>query len=532
MGRDVSSAEQDRYLGLYVHDDVRVSRRLTANVGLRYEYESPITERFNRSVAHFAFDQPSPIEAQARANYAANPIPEIAPERFRVVGGLTFAGVGGNPRGIWQAEKANFMPRVGLASQLRPATVLRAGYGVFYATTTNNTNIIQSGFSQQTPIQATLDSGLTFVATTANPLPNGLIAPMGAAGGLSTNLGQGVSFYPVRRKHPYAQRWSASAQQRLPLGFVAEVAYVGNRGTRLPVTRDLNPTPAQYLSRLPYRDNQIIAYMAQVFPSPFAKLGPIFLANKSRAALLAPYPQFGSVTVAEPVGYSWYHSLQARAERRFSRGFTYQFGFAWSKTMEATAFQNSTDAVPYRSISSFDRTFRLAMSGIWELPIGRGRRFGGQLPAVIEAVVGRWQLNGVVQRQSGPPLGFGDVWTLFTGDSTKVALPKDQRSVDRWFNTGAGFNRNSAQQLSQNIRVSALRFSDIRGDGQARYDFSAIKAFDLTERLKLQFRAECINAWNHPNLATPNTTVTSTAFGTITLQDPPRTFQFSLRLVL
>ena len=132
--------------------------------------------------------------------------------------------------------------------------------------------------------------------------------------------------------------------------------------------------------------------------------------------------------------------------------------------------------------------------------------------------------------QSGPPLGFGDVWTLFTGNPDSVVLPKDQRSVDRWFNTDAGFNKNSAQALANNIRVSPLRFGGIRADGQARWDFSLIKHFRLAEKATVDFRAEVLNAWNHPNLLTPNTTPTNTAFGTITGQDVARNWTFSLKL--
>ena len=141
-------------------------------------------------------------------------------------------------------------------------------------------------------------------------------------------------------------------------------------------------------------------------------------------------------------------------------------------------------------------------------------------------------MNGVVQRQSDPPLGFGDVWTLFTGNPDDVVLPKDKRTPDQWFSVNAGFNRNSAQALGNNIRVSPLRFSGIRGNGQARWDFSLIKKFAIKENVQLQYRAECINAWNHPNLFAPNTTATSSAFGTITGQDVPRLWQMSLTLKL
>lgn len=224
----------------------------------------------------------------------------------------------------------------------------------------------------------------------------------------------------------------------------------------------------------------------------------------------------------QPVGYTWYHALQTRLEKRFSHGYTFQLSYTYSKNMQATEFLNNTDPVPYRTIGDLDRTHHLVSSFVWELPFGRGKRF-----SVLTA---GWQLNGLVQRQSGPPLGFGDVWTLFTGNPDNVNLPKDKRNVDRWFNTDAGFNKNTAQQLASNIRYSPLRFSGIRADGQARWDFSAIKNFQIKERVKVQYRAEVLNAWNHPNLLTPNTTPTNTSFGAITGQDVPRAWQMSLKV--
>lgn len=531
MARTATSADQDKYFGVYVQDDYKLSPKLTLNLGLRYELEWPVTERYNRSVAHFAFGQASPIEAQARAAYAKSPIPELAPEQFRVLGGLTFVGVGGNGRDYWQGERNNLMPRVGLAYQLRPRTVLRAGYGVFFDSIgVFKTDAIQTGFSMTTPIQPSLDSGLTYLVKTADPFPNGLLAPLGAAGGLSTYLAQSVSFFPEVRKQPYGQRWSLGFQQTLPGQFLLEAAYVGNRGTRVDVIRQLNSTPAQYLSRLPTRDQKTIDFLSAQFASPFYGLNSLYSRNISRANLLRPYPQFNNVSTNSPVGYTWYHSLQVRAERRFSHGFTYQLSYTWSKTMQATEFLNATDPVPYRSLSDLDRPHRLVMSGIWELPFGRGRRLGGQWPAALDFFAGGWQLNGVTQRQTGPPLAFGDVWTLFTGNPDTVALPNDKRNVDRWFNIDAGFNRNSAQQLASNIRVSPLRLSSTRAPNQDRWELSAIKTFRVTEKVRTQFRAECLNALNHPNLSAPNTSPTNSSFGAITGQDPTRTWQFSLRL--
>ncbi len=531
MTRTATLAEQDKYVGIYLQDDYKLTPKLTLNLGLRYELETPVTERFNRSVAHFAFDQASPIEAQARANYARNPIPELAASQFRVPGGLTFVAAGGNPRTFWNGEKNNFLPRLGLAYQLGHKTVVRGGFAILYGSIGVAANdSIQTGFTQPTPIQASLDNGVTFVARTVDPFPTRLIEPLGAAGGLTTNLGQAVSFFALQRKQPYLQRWSLGLQQELPGQLLAEASYVGSRGTRLGVNRQLNFTPGEYLSRSPARDQTTIDFLGRQFPNPFLGIHPIYGQNISRANLLRPYPQFSGVSVNEPLGYSWYHSLQVRGEKRFSKGYTFLLAYTWSKTMEATEFLNQSDPRPYESIGSLDRTHHLVVSFIWELPFGKGKRHGSGWSRPLNFLAGGWQLNGLVQRQSGPPLAFGDVWTLFTGNPDSIQLAKKERSVDRWFNTGAGFNRNSAQQLGSNLRVSPLRFSGIRGDGQARWDFSAIKNFPIREQVKMQLRAECINAWNHPNLGSPNTAPTNSAFGAITSQDVPRVWQMSLKL--
>jgi hypothetical protein len=538
MQYSASWAMQEQYYGIYLHDDFKVSSKLTLNLGLRYELETPLTERFDRLVAGFAGDQSNPIEAQAKANYAKNPIPEISADQFRVLGGLTYVSTGGIGRSPYQGEKNNIQPRIGFAYQLFRDTILRGGYGIFHDTIGVNSNIgIQTGFSQSTPIQASLDSGLTYVATNANPLPNGLRSPQGASGGLITNLGQAhgsssvPGFYDYNLLQPYAQRWSLGIQQMLPQQFMIESTYVGNRGTRLAVNRNINTTPAQYLSTSPVRDQATISYLAQNFKSPFAGIDPIYGANMSRANLLRPYPQFQDIYVEQPIGYSWYHSMQNRIERRFSQGFTLQFAYTWSKLMEATEFLNASDPLPSEVIGGFDRTHRTAASGIWEVPVGHGRRFGASLPALVNGVIGGWQLSGIYTTQSGAPLGFGNA--IFNGDLKNIELPSGQRRVERWFNTDAGFNKISSQQLGNNIRTLPLRFGGIRGDNQVRWDFSIIKSFPIREQARMEFRAETYNAWNQTSFGNPNTTPTSSAFGTVTSVVSPsgRSWQFALKLV-
>jgi len=538
MERSASWAMQEKYYGLYLHDDFKLTSKLTLNLGLRYELETPLTERFDRLVAGFASDQSNPIEAQAKANYAKNPMPEIPIDQFRVLGGLTYVSTGGIGRSPYNGEKNNFQPKIGFAYQILPKTILRGGYGVFHDTVGVNSNQgIQTGFSQSTPIQASLDSGLTYVASVTNPLPNGLRPVAGAAGGLRTNIGQSLGsssvpgFYDYNLLQPFAERWSFGIQQMLPWQFMIESTYVGNRGTRLGVNRNINSTPAQYLSTLPTRDAATISFLGTNFKSPFSGIDPIYGANMTRGNLLRPYPQFNDIWVEQPIGYSRYHSMQNRIERRFGQGFTFQLAHTWSKLMEAVEFLNATDPVPYYVIGSFDRPHRIAGSGIWEIPVGRGRRFGTALPSVVNGIIGGWQISGIYQTQSGAPLGFGNA--LFTGNLKDIPLPKDQRTIDRWFNVDAGFNKVSNQQLANNIRTFPLRFSGVRGDDQVRWDFSFIKNFQIHEDTRIEFRAETYNAFNQVSFATPNNTPTNSAFGTVTGVVSPsgRSWQFALKAV-
>jgi hypothetical protein len=184
--------------------------------------------------------------------------------------------------------------------------------------------------------------------------------------------------------------------------------------------------------------------------------------------------------------------------------------------------------MPYESLSSIDRAHRVTGSGIWELPFGKGRHFANHMPRVLELLAGGWQISGALQRQSGQPIDWGQM--IITGDSTKLALPSDQRNVDHWFNTSI-FDRATGDQLASNIRTFPLRFSNVRFDSQRRVDFSLNKYFAITERAKLHFRADTFNALNTPGLQGPNTTATGTTFGTISGQEPPRSFQFSLNLM-
>jgi hypothetical protein len=367
----------------------------------------------------------------------------------------------------------------------------------------------------RTASTVSVDNGQHFIGSIRNPFPNGLLAPAGASNGLTTNLGQAISFYNGQQVNPIAKRWDFGIQRELPKNVLLEVMYVGSSGSSLAVTRQIDATPAQYLSTLPGRDTATINLLSAQVANPFYPLLPgtsLSGSSVSRSQLLRPYPQFTGMTYNDPTGSSIYHALQARVERRFAQGFSIQGVYAWSKFLSTTEFLNATDPMPSKVISDQDIPQRLAISGLYDLPFGNGRKFA--VRGVPGALVGGWQLQAIYEAQSGTPLGFGDV--PFNGNLHDIPLPNDEKRISRWFNTDAGFDKNPANQRASDIRVMSLRFPNVRTQGQNIWNTSLMKYFRLTEHAKLQFRAECMNAFNHSHFAAPNTTVTSTLFGQLT----------------
>ncbi len=301
MTRSASYAGQNIYYAAFIQDDWKLTPRLTLNIGLRYEYETPANERFNRSVRGFDRTDPNPIAAAAIAAYAQNPISQLPVSQFKVLGGLQFAGP--NDRSLWSGQNTNFLPRIGLAYQLNDKTVVRTGYGIFYDTIgVNRSAIIQSGFTAVTPIQASIDNGLHFLATTANPFPNGLLQPQGAAAALQTYLGQALTVYPVNRVQPYSQRWTFTVQRTIAKNWMIEAGYVGNKAVRLQVNRNINATPDRYLSTSPSRDQATINALTATVPNPFYGLSSVYPKTIAVSDLLRPYPEFGDITETQPIG--------------------------------------------------------------------------------------------------------------------------------------------------------------------------------------------------------------------------------------
>jgi hypothetical protein len=545
--RQASYAEQSPTWGFFLQDDWKATPKLTLNFGLRWEYEGPLTERFNRSITGFdpTFVQPS--EAAAKAAYALNPIAELPASQFQVRGGYLFAGVGGQSRGLYETSWTNFMPRFGFAYQLRPATVLRGGYGTFFGFLgQRRSDVIQHGFSSLTDFTPTNDGGLTFANSMLNPFPQ-VLEPVGAAGGGTTYLNQNLQPFNQSQNAPYEQRWQLGIQHELKGGFLADIAYVGNRGTRIEILRDLNATPRQFLSTSPFRDNAVITRLSGNTANPYRGVLPGTTLNTSSTIaverLLRPYSEFGTIAYrGEPQGYTWYHSLQATFQKRFSQGYTLMGSYTFSKFMQAVEYLNATDPMPLETLSEFDTPHRVSVSAVWELPFGKGKPYGDSVNRVTSKLISGWQLQGIYVFQSAVPVTFdrtvephrqvgSNRGVMFFGDISTIK--KDNPTVESWFNT-AGFVTQSGQLIdtARQLRTFPLRFGSLRQHPLNNWDLSVLKNTAVAEGKELQFRFEFLNAMNHPNFGGPVTQPTSGTFGQVTgVQNYSRRVQLTGKFV-
>lgn len=530
-GLDLNSSRTNQagYYAFFLQDDYRAKANLTINLGLRYERDLPTTERFNRSVNGFDFTTPNPVNAAASAAYSANPIPEIPIGQFRTNGGLLFAN--NSRREIYTTKAHYFDPRFGFAwtpALLGGKTVIRGGAGVFIFPF-NTTGVNQIGFSQNTALVPTLDSYLTPAATLSNPFPNGIAQPTGASLGLATFLGRGVAFFNPDPLNAYSLRWNLGIQRQIGRNLVVETGYTGNHAVHLPINRELDFIPRQYLSTSPARDQATIDRLSANVANPFSGLVPGTNLNGktvARSQLLLPYPQFTSINAQSgSEGSSYFHEFGVRLEQRFAGGFSLLGNYLYSKLIEKRNRLNPSDPYLQKRIAAEDRPQRLVISGSYDLPFGKGKRLLGNANRLIDLGVGGWVVNAIYTVQPGPPLEWGNV-IYYGGD-----LQLDTRNIGRTFDT-TRFNTNSQQQLASNIRAFPSRFSNLRADGVNNLDASLLKNFRVTEQVRMQFRFEAFNALNRAEFDVPILNPVSSSFGKTQAQaNLPRRIQMALRLV-
>jgi len=525
-GVNAQLATQKNYLGGYVQDDWKATPRLTVNAGIRYEVQTPLTERHNKQ-QYFDFNAINPIGAGTGIS---------------TPGQLVFNG-GPNRRGLYNTSYSNVGPRLGVSYRVTDKFVVRSGYGIFFIPSYTG-NGPADGYTQTTPITGTQN----FIPfdTLSNPVPNGILLPQGSALGALQDVGQTVPAVRSARASTYLQQWMFGIQYSIRNNDMVDITYVGNRGIKLSAggyeRNMLNP---QYFSLGSAALNQLV-------PNPLA--GKLTSSNCQlqnamvpRQQLLRPFPHYCSVQdQAAPVGDSYYDALQMTYTHRFHAGFSVLASYTFSKFIDdvegnngwansgPTSIRNYYNLAAEKSVDGADIPHSLVISYIYELPVGKGKTIGSHLSTPVDAVVGGWQVSGISTFKQGFPLSIapanntlgqygGNRRPDIVGD-VHVAHP----TIDKWFNTAAFKDPTDPFAFGNSPRY----ISTLRAPGYQNWDLSIQKYWRFSDIARLQFRAELYNAFNHTNFYAPNQfSGSGTAFGTISNAFPARDTQFGFKFL-
>lgn len=539
-------ANQRRYLAMFFQDDWKVTRRLTLNLGMDYSLEFPITERFNRKMW---FDPTAPLPISSAVG-------------LPLVGGFRFADK--DTRSPYDLYTKQFGPRVGIAYQLFPRTVIRSAYGLFWipAAVTEVTGDNRApAWAINTLALASLDGGIRPFNTLDNPYPEGILNPPGNAAGINTLIGQNAAANQRNFRAGYMQQWNFDIQQELAQGTVLEVLYAGSSGTGLPAqwASQLNQLADSYLS--------LGTALQQQVTNPFfgtVTSGPLAQRTVARGQLLRPYPQFQTLYAeGMPLGHSSYHSFQLQFNRRMGSslvGVAYTISKAIGNTesrsdwLEGGAqgtsmgFLNNNNRRLDRSLAVADVPQRMVVSYTLDVPFGKSSRFLKNLGPADHLVSG-WQFSGVYTAQSGTPVAVGsltnlsgafndvtDVYGSYSsnsrpnnnGQSARLSGSAQSR-LNQWFNTGV-----FTQPTPYTFGTSPRTLPDTRYHGTNNIDFGLFKnnRFGQDGRFNLQFRSEFFNATNRVRFGVAGVNIGNSAFGVVSSQaNNPRQVQLALKLL-
>ena len=483
---------------LYFQDDYRVTSKLTVNLGLRYEFASPLHERDNN---YSNFDPTTNTMVIASSG-----------DLFK--------------RSLVHPDKNDWGPRLGLAYSLDPKTVVRSGYGISY-TFFNRPGSAQEGINAPQALFGVLSQTIppggpvpaTFL-TTLNSFTKNIASPTAFNPALSN-----VVYTPPDSKWPYIQTWHLSLQRQLPKDTLLEVSYNGNHSLRLPIIADYN----QAAPNLP---GQSLGVTARV-----------------------PIPTFGPITWLDPAGDNHYNGLSARLEHRFTQGLYVLNSFTWGKAMgnseqalESYAGyyqanpQNIRNLVAEKGPSEYDVKLNNVTTLVYQLPVGKGRKLGSNMNPVAEALVGGWEITSINTAHTGTPL---DVTYGATGANIVSSLSNDYRGQPFLRPNVSGSATSQSRSAMLNTYFAGYTFAapaasapygnlgrnSFRAPNFDQWDASIDKSFRIREEARLQFRAEFFNVLNHTNFGIPNTQTTSAAFGTVRTTYPSRQGQFALKLI-
>ena len=542
---DPHTVQTSYYIAGYVQDDWKVSHQLTLNYGLRWDVELPRTEQHNQ-LSYWDPTLPNVLGSVTPAQ-GVN-----CPNCGSLRGQMVLAGSANSKYGRRQAptQWKDFAPRFGFAYSPTAKFDVRGGYGLVYqpsalqAAGTSGAAGTE-GFNSQTNFNPSFDNQHSApVADLSNPYPSGYQIPQALDPTCISNpacvanidIGNGIqqSFFSSVRT-PYTQQWNLSMQYQLPMSFVAEVAYLGNKGTFL-----INGDPATPYDQLPTSylalGSKLKSQVANPFYGKITTIGsPLSQPTVQLSQLLRQYPQYNGVSsFRKPGGSSIYHAFTLQLTRQFSKGLSYTFAFTGSK-----AEDNSSSSVSYLGpssqtyanqyqpqrefgLSAYDVSRILTSSAVYELPFGRGHRFGSNIPKVADLVLGGWQLDGIVSYSSGTPVVIGSydngstASSIFAGPQRPDASGQDYKAshptVDHFFNTAA-----LAKTAPYTIGTAPRVMSDVRNPSFNNFDSSLVKntRFGANERYNFQFRFEMFNTLNHQIYGGPDANINDSTFGVI-----------------
>ena len=474
-------------------------------------------------------------------------------------GGLTFVGVNGNSRRQFAPYWKDFAPRFGFAYTVDRNTAIRGAYGIYFGPSLRAAaaTIGNVGFSANTTFDAVPGNITLSGATLSNPFPNGIAQPVGNTLGLLTGLGQTFET-PLARDNRvgYTQNYDLDVQRQFPGAVLVEAAYVGSHGVHLNRAGEND----YLLNQLPISVVQANGTGLQTaVANPFfgtITTGTLSAKTIPKRYLLAPYPQYVQVQGSYPTGgFAQYDSFQLKVTKRAAHGLTLLLAFTGSKLFDnysnisnvgnqAGGIQDIYNPLGDRSVSSNDISHKLVISGVYELPYGRGKQFGGNLNRVADAFLGGWQANGIYTLQSGFPLavttqdtsqaGGNVLRPNLTGQDTRTHGPISQRlgtaghNANGGYISAAGFTQPAAFTFGNASRT----ISNLRAPSYLNVDFSLFKNFTLKNELKVQIRGESFNTLNQVVFGSPVTNLSNTQFGQITsLGNTPRQLQFAAKLL-
>ncbi len=510
------------YYSPFAQDKWQATRHLTVTYGLRYNLELGEKENSNHYI-YLDTTSPSPLQVPG----------------YNLVGGVAFPGVDGHSIRPLAADVTDFDPRFGLAYALGEKTSVRAGFGIFHNPMQSTDIYTTYGYSQTTSNVIAEPNGVTPTFNLSNPFPQGLTPPPGNSLGLDTNLGLSIAGPLHQIVSPYTELWSVEVERQLPYKLMIGLGYTGSRGVHLP--------GHVLLDQLPTADLALGTQLSQTVPNPFYGYitnpsSTLSLPTVTRAQLLRPYPQFTDMTAYfDPAGVSAYNAMMLRVVRRFSNGIALLFNYTWSKSMDNvgedySAIDNAYCISCDYSVSGWNTPQEANLVARYELPFGTGERFLER--GLLSKVLGNWAVGGIYSYTSGFPVAvsspdYSDSFDIgsFRPDATgaPAALPGGPQIKDN----GEYFNPAAFEMTPEFQFGNVSRYlGDVHNPPNFGTDLQLEKQVITRERYNVTFRAEFLNATNAVNFAGPQTSITSSAFGRISLTqvNTPRIIQFALRV--